>query len=655
MAYSENQWLRHLLPLPHEIAIEGSFACTPAAVAIEIAGKGDLADSAAEQLRGVFSERAGVLPEGGEFSIVLKLVCFDAADVDGDQARLRELPNRDQAYCIRPDGDIGLVLAALDGRGLVYAARTLCQLLEPTLSSDLVEIPLVRVVDWPDLDERGLWNFPDAPQWLPWMASLKLNYGKMASTDLAPIERDKPGSASIDSALMKEARLLAFNYVPYIVHLNFLHDTGLFRVYPELAGKGDRALAGRYFAHKQGNQHRAPCASQPLLVQFIAQWMDSIASQGATEISCWLTERPAQCECGDCMAVGQFLLEARAFLEAWRQTLTRHPGLVIRIFSSTTTAEDDDRILDELPPEVKFERACATGMERVRHRPRDLIANPLLDRCASEGRWIASYDVPVGAYGRVDTPEFKLPHFSAHRIRDFVGQLIRRRYSGAYAMMAWGTHGVETCGFNINALAEWSWNLDGRNEREFALAWATREGYEDPESVAEWTELMGPIEFDVYDSGFPMCYSWGLALDMVRERRRPRAGEGMFRYYADSGDFERKLGVCDQALEIGRSLSTPALALVTGVVRSYVELCRRIYDVAELFATADLTSLHDQDRLVETLGLLKKAGEDNVAAIRAWRSSLGPEPWAHRVYDAIEATQHTVASVRDHISQRYLY
>ena len=653
MAYSEDQWLRYLLPLPHEIAIEGSFACAPAAVAIEIAGKDDLADSAAEQLRGLFSERAGVLPKGGEFSIVLKLV--DAADGDADQARLRELPNRDQAYCIGSlDGD-GLVLAALDGRGLVYAARTLCQLLEPTLSSDRVEIPLVRVVDWPDLDERGLWNFPDPSQWLPWMASLKLNYGKMASTDLAPIERDEPGSANIDSGLMKEARRLAFNYVPYIVHLNFLHDTGLFRVYPELAGKGDRALAGRYFAHKQGSQHRAPCASQPLLVQFIAQWMDSIASQGATEISCWLTERPAQCECVDCMAVGQFLLETRAFLNAWRQTLTRYPGLMIRIFSSTATADDDDRILAELPPEVRFERACATGMERVAHRPRDRIANPLLDRCASEGRWIASYDVPVGAYGRVDTPEFKLPHFSAHRIRDFVGQLIRRRYSGAYAMMAWGTHGVETCGFNINALAEWSWNLDGRTEREFALAWATREKCENPESVAEWAELIGPIEFDVYDSGFPMCYSWGLAVDMVRERRRPGGGEGMFRYYADSGDFERKLEVCDRALVIAGSLSTPGLALVTGVVRSYVELSRRVYDVAELFATADLTSLSDQDRLVETLRLLEKAGEENVAAIRAWRSSLGPEPWAYRVYDAIEATQHTVAAICDHIRHRYLY
>ena len=29
--------------------------------------------------------------------------------------------------------------------------------------------------------------------------------------------------------------------------------------------------------------------------------------------------------------------------------------------------------------------------------------------------------------------------------------------------------------------------------------------------MAEWATLMGPVEFDVYDSDFPICYSWGKA------------------------------------------------------------------------------------------------------------------------------------------------
>jgi len=32
----------------------------------------------------------------------------------------------------------------------------------------------------------------------------------------------------------------------------------------------------------------------------------------------------------------------------------------------------------------------------------------------------------------------------------------------------------------MTALAQWAWNLKGRNERELAEAWATRQGYKDP-------------------------------------------------------------------------------------------------------------------------------------------------------------------------------
>ncbi len=658
---NETKWLRHLLPLPHEIAIEGVVECRPDQVGIRVAeGAGDLESAAATELRQLFAERTGVEPGEGkkEFTILLGVADsdrrLDAVDVDIE--RLQELSTSSQAYVIQPDSRARLLLCALDGKGVSYAARTLYQLLEPVLSPEKVTVPLLRVLDWPDVEERGLWNFPDPGEWIPWLSSLKLNYGKMASTDLASVRKGESGTASIDFARREAALLRGFNYVPYIVHLNFLHDTGIFRVYPELAGKGDSALAGRYLAHKEGNQHRAPCASQPLLVRLIAEWMDSIAAQGGAEISCWLSERPCQCECDQCLPVGQFVLETRAFLAAWARARELHPELAIRIFSSTTTTESDHRILAELPPEVKFERACATGMERVPHLPRDLIANPLLDRCAEEGRWIASYDVPLGVYGRVDTPEFKLPHHSAHRIRDFVGQLIRRGYSGTYGMMAWATQAEQTCGFNICALAEYSWNLRGRSERDFALAWATREGYEDPRAVADWAELVGPIEFDVYDSDFPICYSWGQAASMVIERQRPRLGEGMFRYYPDPEDFARKRRICENALEIAEGFGDDQkLARSTAVLLSYVELCRCVYEVADLFATCELTLLEDQGSLRVSLGELTRAGENNIAAIRSWRAGLGPEPWHHRVHDAIWATEDTVNAIQNHISERCMY
>ena len=653
----DQQWLRHLLPLPREIDIADQLEVHPAQLRLCVTPDASaLTEQAAAELRQLFADRAECALNGESFTITLALADDQGrlADTPITAERLQDLPNREQAYLIQPAGPNQLIIAALDGRGLYYGARTLYQLLEPVLSPQKVTIPLLRVLDWPDVEERGLWNFPDPGEWIPWLSSLKLNYGKMASTDLAAVRKGESGTASIDFARREAALLRGFNYVPYIVHLNFLHDTGIFRVYPELAGKGDSALAGRYVAHKEGNQHRAPCASQPLLVQLIAEWMDSIAAQGGTEISCWLSERPGQCECDDCTAVGQFVLEARAFVQAWLHAKQNHPDLEIRLFLSTTTLERDWRVLAETPPEIKIERACAMGLERVAHKPRDLFTNPLYDHYAEEGHWIASYDAPIGVNGDVDTPDFKIPERSAQRIRDYVGQLHRRAYQGAYGMIAWGTFAREINGFNIAALAEWSWNSNGRDTREFAAAWATREGFADPERVADWSELLGPIAFDVFDSDFPVCYSQDQAIEMIRRRQRPYLGEGMFRYYDTPEAFDIKKAACTQALDLVHDLPAD-FALETTVVQTYIDLVHRIWQVAEFLATSMLNDPEDQTSMRGYLAALRQAGIANIEAIRTWRGHLGPEPWHYRVHDALKSSKRTVDEICRFVEERYLF
>ena len=654
----EKEWLRHLLPLPHEISIKGQIDCEAAEIAIKLrADAGPVERQAAAELEQLLTDRTGVSPRGGGFEIHLGVVapgqCLGRVEID--TLRLGTLPHKEQAYIMQPRDRDGLVLAGLDERGVYYAVRTLCQLLEVGLGADRVVMPLPQVVAWPDMEERGLWNFPAPEEWIGWMAGMKLNYGKMASTQLEKVVRGKRNHAHIDGELLQRARLQGFNYTPYILHLNFLADCGLFEAYPELAGVGNGALAARYFAHKSGDQHRAPCASNPLLVEILAEWIEDVASQGAPEVSCWLSERPAQCGCASCTAAGQFVLEARAFVAAWQKVRCSYPDFEIRLFLSTTTAERDHQVVAEAPPEVKIERACATEMERVLRQPRDLMSNPLLDYYAAQGRWIASYDVPIGAYGRVDTPEFKVPERAACRIRDYVGQLHRRSYRGAYGMMAWATLGEEICGYNIHALAEWSWNAEGRSEGEFAEAWAIRVGYGNPEAVGEWAALMGPVEFDVYDSDFPICYSWGKAIEMVRQHQRPLLGEGMFRYYAEVDDFERKKEICRRALQLVEGGETSALYNETQVVFSYVELARCIYQVAEQVAMADLGQRAEREKLQLFSAQLEAAGSENGDALKVWRSDLGPEPWHYRVHDALEAVAATVREVNRFVSERYFY
>lgn len=658
MSAFNTDWLRQLLPLPHEIELIETVSCAPGSVDVRSRpDAGEIEKQAAGELLQLLGEKNRDGVQERAFEILLGVVDSEGKleNITVDVERLRALPNSDQAYLIFPEGKRMLVLAALSDRGVYYAARTLYQLLEKAVTPEKVLFPLVRVRDWPDFNERGMWNFPDEKAWIPWMSSMKLNYGKMASTKLDTIVRDQVNTARIEKELMLEARRQAFNYVPFILHLNFLHDCGLFKAYPELAGKGDGALSGRYFAHKQGNQHRVPCASQPKLVEILTEWIMSIAGQGGMDISCWLSERPAQCGCDACMAVGQFVLEARAFVKAWERARRDYPDVEIRLFLSTTSEERDYRVLAEAHPDIKIERACATSMETVLHRPRDLQVNPLLDHYAAEGRWIASYDVPIGANGKVDTPEFKVPHRSAHRVRDYLRNLKRRRYSGADGMIAWGTLAQEINGFNIAALAEWAWNTEGRSEEEFAVAWAVRTGMAEPEQIGKWAALMGPVEFDVYDSDFPVCYSQGRAAAMIQERRRPYLGEGMFRYYVDEDDFARKRAVCVRALEIAETLPEADFAHETQVVDSYISLAHGVYRIAELMATADLEDLKQQHVLLEALEELEQAGEANIKAIRAWRTALGPEPWHYRVHDALAGTEQTVADISRFIRERYIF
>ncbi|MEN8230643.1 MAG: glycoside hydrolase family 20 zincin-like fold domain-containing protein [Bacteroidota bacterium] len=655
----ETEWLRHLIPLPQKIELRGKIVVKPADVSVIVRQNADdIERNAAVELKNLFKSKTGTDPVGKQFSIIIG-VADQYGKLNGysvkEFRRLNTLPNSDQAYIIQTYGDSTLILTALNGKGVYYAAVTLCQLLEPFMTSGKVTIPLADVLDWPDLEERGLWNFTEPEKFIPWLSSIKLNYGKMVRTKIHPVEKGKENHATIDNEVMMNARLTAFNYLPFIMHFNFLHAYGLFRAYPELAGVGESALAGRYFAHKSGSQHRAPCASQPLFTEILTEWMMDIASQGADEVSCWLSERPVQCGCDDCTAAGQFVLEARASVNAWQATRQVYPGFKIRLFISTTTDERYHQVCAETPTEVKIERACANWIERVPHLPRDLLVNPLCDHYAAQGRWIASYDVPLGAYGRVDTPEYKIPSSTAHRIRNFTDQLINRKYKGVYGMIAWSNYAKETYSFNINALAEWSWNKNGRNEKEFAIAWATREGYADPEAVGEWSAIMGPIEFDIYDSEFPVCYSRGQATQMINTRTRPILGEGLFRYYTSPEDFDVKIESCNSAFHIAKQFDNPYLANETAVARSYVKLAQAIYLIADQVAITDLSSLDSQQDLKAKIDILKQAGAENVSAITTWRSALGPEPWHQRVHDAINGTETTVNDMVGIIEGKYFY
>lgn len=107
------------------------------------------------------------------------------------------------------------------------------------------ELPLPHVLDWPDTEERGVWNGPENETWMRWKSALKLNYGNQQSVP-EDFVRGEPVVQHMQPELMAKAAARGFRYVPQIGHLNFLGSNNLFGAYPELAGRGEASLGGRY-------------------------------------------------------------------------------------------------------------------------------------------------------------------------------------------------------------------------------------------------------------------------------------------------------------------------------------------------------------------------------------------------------------------------
>ena len=104
----QSQWLRWVIPLPKKISISGKVELLASDVKITVRrGAGDTEKTAADQLIALLREKGGADGNGEAFEILIGVCDAEGkvADVTlTDIADLENLPNRDQAYLIRPVG-----------------------------------------------------------------------------------------------------------------------------------------------------------------------------------------------------------------------------------------------------------------------------------------------------------------------------------------------------------------------------------------------------------------------------------------------------------------------------------------------------------------------------------------------------------------------
>ena len=595
-------WLDHLIPLPHEIAIAQKAVVRPQDVGIKLrVGAGDVEQQALSELLALFKEKAGVEPKGRGFEIHMgaldeqgQLNGFAAAD----GARLKTLPHSDQAYLIQPVGEAKLLVAALSEKGAYYGVQTLIQLLSPKLAKEQVEVPLATVLDWPDLDERGLWNFDLGL--IPWITSLKLNFAKVPALPKR-IERGTPVRAKLASNVLVAGRVRALKAVPNVTHFNYIGAKhGGYEAYPEMAGKGDEAVPTIWYKPRR---IRVPCADCPALKKIIAEYMMELASKGAVEISVWLSEFWGQCQCKACLEAGQLRMETRAAVEGWLEARKQYPDLVLRIFycMGGKSSEDTYNVLKELPPEVKIERCYGKYGDAF-------------DKAAAEGRWLASYAGPPMAKAEFSGLRFH----GAKRTRDYVRRLLSQQWDGMYSInyvYSTGAYQQALWRFHVSALAEWTWNLEGRGLEQLAKAWAARAGYAQPEKVAEWVGLMAPVEQ-------PLHYvlttrNWNKLPDAMKAGEALGPGRGILAGFPNTQTLDAQLAACERGQALAKQAAARDLALETDYAAAFVRSLKALNALVDRGARAQQAA---------ALAALGQGARDMIKAFDARMDLVKAEP-----------------------------
>ncbi|MBM3475500.1 MAG: hypothetical protein FJX75_19720, partial [Armatimonadetes bacterium] len=280
-------WSRRLLPLPKEIAMTGRVTVPVGELRIALAEDAtELERCAADELAALVRDATEVAPpvgsaEGGGFVIRLQRA-------KPGEPRLRDLRNADQAYCIEPTGGAddcrGLVCSGLTDTGIYYAAKTLQQLIAPMLKGKgpqaTVALPVAKIVDWPDLAERGEWGGSVLSD-IESMATGKMNLIELHAT--LSVDEGGVGHAAMKPEIMERARRHALRIVPIIHHLEQLEDTGIFCAFPQLKAAG---------------VPNSICFARPELVTLVSQWLTDLGSTpGVRDVMIWLSEEGQGCQC----------------------------------------------------------------------------------------------------------------------------------------------------------------------------------------------------------------------------------------------------------------------------------------------------------------------------------------------------------------------
>lgn len=617
-------WLRYVVPLPKKAGISAKVTLPLESVRVRVHGPaGDVVQAAATRLRQVLQLKNG---GGSGFEIVLGVCdrqgCLDGIPVPG-AAELAALPNREQAYVIAALGESRLALLGLDPRGVSYAAGTLAQLLSPKISAGKVEVPLARIIDWPDLGERGIWwrkcpkgvvkrsglwqgesGYDDGT--LDWFAGLKLNHQEIRVNLL--VEKGKPATAYLDPSEIKRCRLRGIRMIPLVSHLEQLGGSGIFTAYPETRGKGR-------IPSWAGNAIPYICFSQPATQKVFDEWFVSIARDiDCDDVMVWLSENAVCCTCEACKAMEQYQHEMHIVLHAWREARKIRPSLRLRVLlTQGTFAKNVELIRDFVPQDVGVTFYSGGHTYTVARKP---MIYPEL-RKAVQGRWFGCCPTLSGTW------HVASPFAAASYMKERMGELLD---AGAENLTGFAPPSLRVNELSLSAAAEFAWNATGRTPREFILAWATRHRYPDPEQVARWWEQIEEPQRDLYISGLTMKGFWTSVDRLVIARKPCRPGQSFLGGFPKEGRLEADIACARRAVAIAESIPNPRFLHEARYTLATLEMARASRDLTVRLAGRETLSEADQTDVAALFRQIDQAMEQLDGELEAFNQCVSLYP-----------------------------
>ncbi|MBI2192840.1 MAG: hypothetical protein HYU36_12740 [Planctomycetes bacterium] len=608
--------LDRLIPLPKQVRLRGAVTVSPAEVTLVMPeAASPLLSTAAELLRPMAEA-----PSGARLGIRLSLLqASHGAGLDDLRATLEALPYSDQAYAIRSlqkDAKLtGLLLAACTPLGLLYAARTLSQVAGlPKGGVNPVDIPDVDILDWPDLEERGLWG-GNASQDLAWMAERKMNVVEVHAA--LSFDADHSPKATLDAGMLETAARHGIRIVPIITHLEQMSHYGLFIHYPEVASTPDpkKPLPTDY--------EPGICFSQQRTVSLLAEWMQQLLGlPGVSDVMVWLSEDAAPCFCPTCAGKQPFVMEVRGITAAFEQARKSRPGAALRILTTQGSFPVNDQVLAAISPDTKLSYYHGGKTYDSSHKP---MIGPLLEAHARSGRWLGVYPQLTNSWRTVFP--FTGPQLIRARMTEFVDKGLR-------CLIGYATPSNRYYEFNITAAAEWAWNSRGRSTAEFARAYATRAGLPRPDTFAQWAERVGKAGWDaagsriveglIFDPKRTLSATQPAGGDSLTDAlAQMEFGKGLLAEFSSWEHFQTDLNLAQQSLDT--ALQTGNLGMVEES-RCLLAVIGLLQGLQEFIGALSLSEKERVSPARAALNRMDEAARTVTVFLHRWGMRVNPVP-----------------------------